>query len=81
MTIVCHYCGHASHTMREAARHDADRPESCLACRPPLATEAVTSRPEVDPVLQNLQNLDVQGERNLDRALDDYYRKIEPAYR
>lgn len=33
MTIVCIYCGYASHVMQEAARHDADRPESCLRSR------------------------------------------------
>lgn len=78
MTIVCYYCGHTSHSMMEAARHDADRPESCLACRQPTNTQLITEQAEIDSILQTLT---VQGEGNLDQALDDYFERIEHVYR
>lgn len=78
MTLICYYCGHASQSMLEALRHDADRPESCLAWRQPMNTQVITDHAEIDSILQTLN---VQGEGNLDRALDDYYERIEHVYR
>ena len=75
MIIVCHYCGHTSSTMGEAARHEAERPESCVAWRSRLS---VSSRRDVESILRTLT---VQGGGNLNQALDDYYDRIERVYR
>jgi hypothetical protein len=79
MTIVCHYCGHTSDSMLEAVRHDTDRPESCLAWVRRAEIEPVT-RPteEVDAILRELT---VQGEGNLEEALDVYFERIQRVYR
>jgi hypothetical protein len=79
MNIVCHYCGHKSRSMLLAVRHDTDRPESCLAWLGQRNTEPVNEPAgEVDRVLRGLT---VQGGGNLDRALDEYFERIQPVYR
>jgi hypothetical protein len=78
MTIVCFYCGHASDSMQEAARHDADRPESCLQWqqlgKPPMGGTA-------EQILQALRSLIVQGGGSLDRELDVHYERLQRVYR
>lgn len=73
--IICHYCGHSSGSMVEAARHEAERPESCVAWR---SRVSVSARIDVESILRTLT---VQGGGNLDKALDDYYDRIERVYR
>jgi hypothetical protein len=72
--IVCHYCGHTSTTMVEAARHEAERPESCAALDQ-------LNRLRVTGVESMLRTLTVEGGGNLDQALDEYYERVEPVYR
>jgi hypothetical protein len=78
MTILCYYCGHTSRSMMEATRHDADRPESCLAEQQPTKTHLRTMQAAIGSILQTLT---VQGEGNLELALDAYHERIEPVYR
>lgn len=78
MIIVCHYCGHTSTTMVEAARHEAERPESCAALRHKRNRRRMTDPVDVESILRTLT---VQGGGNLDRALDDYFDRIERVYR
>jgi hypothetical protein len=79
MNIVCHYCGHKSNSMLEAVRHDTGRPESCLAWRRGMKSESLDD-PSGD-VEASLQRLTVQGEGNLEEALDEYFERIQPVYR
>jgi hypothetical protein len=76
--IVCHYCGHASSSMLEAVRHDSERPESCLAWLGRSEIESLVRPIEEDAVLRNLT---VQGEGNLEDALEEYFERIQPVYR
>lgn len=76
--MVCFYCGHVSNSMMEAARHEAHRPESCLPWRRQTSKQVVTEPAEIESILQTLT---VQGEGNLDQALDDHYERIERSYR
>jgi hypothetical protein len=73
--LVCHYCGHTSTTMVEAARHEATRPESCAAVTYQLNRLSVTG------VESTLRTLTVRGGGNLDQTLDEYYDRIERVYR
>jgi hypothetical protein len=79
MTIICYYCGHTSHSMVQAARHETARPESCLVWRQRTMSEFLPDQgEEIDLILKALT---VQGEGKLDRALDDYFERIERVYR
>jgi hypothetical protein len=78
MNIVCYYCGHTSHSMMEAVRHDSDRPESCLAWPQQNNRQQIPEEAEIDSILRALT---VKGEANLDQALDEYYERIEHVYR
>lgn len=79
MNVVCYYCGHISHSMVDGTRHEAARPESCLAWRERTMSEFLPDQgEEIDLILQALT---VQGEGRLDRALDDYFERIERVYR
>jgi hypothetical protein len=77
MSIVCHYCGHTSHSMMEATRHEADRPESCFSWRQPTNSELMKDQAEIDAILQLLT---VEDGGNLGHALDDYFERIAPIY-
>lgn len=77
MIIVCHYCGRTSTTMVEAARHEAERPESCVAWRDQPNRLSVTGPAD----LEILRTLTEQGGGNLDQGLDDYCDRIARVYR
>jgi hypothetical protein len=79
MTIVCHYCGYRSDSMREAARHDAERPESCLLWRR-VRKLAPLSYAE-NHIEETLRHLAVQGGGSLDRELDRDYERLQRVYR
>jgi hypothetical protein len=64
--------------MVEAARHEAERPESCAAWHDQRSRPSVSGRRDVESILRTLT---VQGGGNLEQALDDYYDRIERAYR
>lgn len=78
MTIVCFYCGYASHVMQEAARHDADRPESCLQWR---QRGHLPSHGTPEQIREALGTLTVQDGANLDCELDSYYERLQRVYR
>jgi hypothetical protein len=78
-TIVCHYCGYRSDSMTEAARHDAERPESCVLWRR-VRKLAPLSYAETH-IWETLRHLSVQGGDNLDRQLDRDYERLQRVYR
>ncbi len=64
--------------MLDGMRHDAARPGSCRSWleRMELALLPIPA----DQVRDILQALTVYGDGNLDRALDDFYEKIQALY-
>jgi len=65
--------------MVEAARHEAARPESCLAWQQRTMSEFLPDQGEETDLI--LQALTVMDEGKLDQALDDYFERIERVYR
>jgi hypothetical protein len=61
--LVCFYCGHRSSAMHEAARHEIQRPESCLEWRRGTRHRAGTA----EDLRDVLAKLTVEGGANLDR--------------
>jgi hypothetical protein len=79
MTIVCHYCGYRSDSMLEAARHDAERPESCLLWRRVRKLAPLSYAEEY--IEETLRHLTVQSGANLDRELNAAYERLQRARR
>jgi hypothetical protein len=79
MTIVCHYCGYRSDSMPEAARHDAERPESCLLWRRVRKLAPLSYAEKY--IDETLRHLTVEGGERLDRELDRDYERLHRVYR